>query len=268
MLVLLDAAGQAETFSMSKNPSRRPPISFKLIATCLLPVIVVLLVVDWHRTKGQHQPAEPGSNLTAQKAPTPGSPAATTRSSVSLPANWPAFQLQPFPVAYRSARYEWTLADGRTTNVIRRLAHNQLEYDRMLEENARIYERQLVYLNETAASVFEQAKATGQKVTQLTLPGLDGAELQFSIVKSQSNDGSSRQGMFYGHLAGDPNSLVTMAFQDGREAYTVLSPQENTFVVGEPREDGQVMVKAINPDTYGVGLATAATDVVPSPAQR
>ena len=59
--------------------------------------------------------------------------------------------------------------------------------------------------------------------------------------------------MFSGKLVGNDDSLVTLAFIDGREAFTILSPKENIFLVGEPREDGQVIVKVIDPNTYGVG---------------
>jgi hypothetical protein len=170
------------------------------------------------------------------------------------------FHKRPFPVAYESAKIQWTMADGKDTNVIRQLAHNPLEFDRMVEENSRIFRRQLVYLKETAAAVFEQAKLTGAPVKELTLPGADGQELQFEIAKSDGQ-GSSRQGMFSGHLAGDPESLVTLAFQDGREAFTVLSTKEKIFVVGEPREDGEVIVKAIDPNKYGQGPQDA-DDVV------
>jgi hypothetical protein len=162
------------------------------------------------------------------------------------------FKLRPFSVAQETVSAQWTSADGKDTNVIRQLAHNPLEYARMVEENPRIFKRQLVYLKETAAAVFEQAKLTGEPVKQLTLPGVDGQELQFEIIKSDGKI-SSRQGAFSGHLAGNNDSLVTLAFLDGREAFTVLSPKENIFIVGEPREDGQVVVKAIDPDTYGVG---------------
>ncbi len=183
-------------------------------------------------------------------------------------ANNPNFQARPFPVAYESSKIQWTAADGKDTNVISQLAHNPLEQDRMMEENPRIFRRQLVYLKETAAAVFEQAKLTGEKIQQLTLPGLDGQELQFEITKSDSN-GSSRQGMFSGHLAGNPDSLVSFAFQDGREAFTIIAPKENIFVVGEPREDGQVIVKAIDPNTYGVGPAENVTDaVIAEPARK
>ena len=119
----------------------------------------------------------------------------------------------------------------------------------MVDENSRIFRRQLVYLKETVAAVLEQAKLTGAPVQQLTLPALDGQELKFEIVKSETQ--SSRHGMFSGHLAGDADSLVTLAFQDGREAFTVISPAEKIYLVAEPRAPGQVIVKAIDPETYG-----------------
>lgn len=176
-------------------------------------------------------------------------------------SNYPDFKERPLPVAYESPKYQFTLENGKDTNVIRKLAHNPLEYQRMVDENSRIFQRQLVYLKETAASVFEQAKLAGQTVHELTLPGID-REMEFEIVKSVGNPGSSRQGMFSGHLAGNDDSLVTLAFQDGREAFTVLSPKDNLFVVGEPRESGQVIVKAIDPNTYGMGPEEQGDDSI------
>ena len=178
------------------------------------------------------------------------------------------FPEHPFSVGYESTNTQWTTADGKDTNTIRQLAHNPLEFARMVEENPRIFRRQLVYLKKTAAAVFEEAKLTGLPVRQLTLPGLDGQELPFEITKDDSR-GSSRQGMMSGHLAGNPDSLVTFAFQDGREAYTVLSPKDYIYIVGEPHEPGQVIVKAIDPNTYGVGPLEDAADVsVPKPAGK
>jgi hypothetical protein len=186
-----------------------------------------------------------------------GSPATTP----TVLAKKSDFSERPFPVAYESSKIQWTSADGKDTNVIRQLAHNSLEYDRMVEENSRIFRRELVYLKETAAAVFEEAKLTKTPVQLLTLPGVDGQELQFQIVSSEGN-GSSRQGTFYGHLAGNVDSQVSLAFMDGREAYTVLAPKENIYVVGEPREPGQVIVKAIDPNTYGVGPSGEGDDFI------
>lgn len=243
-------------------PIKRFPVSI-LIGLISVVLVGVIFSIFWKPALlANHPPATqipaavtnpfpPTAALNTAKPP----PAATG----VLPNNWD-FQKRPFPVAYESAKIQWTMADGKDTNVIRQLAHNSLEYDRMVEENSRIFRRQLVYLKETAAAVFEQAKLTGASVKELTLPGADGQELQFEIAKSDGK-GSSRQGMFSGHLAGDPESLVTLAFQDGREAFTILSPKENIFVVGEPREDGEVIVKAIDPNKYGQGPQDA-DDVV------
>lgn len=242
-------------------PAKRPSVStFKLVV--LSAIVTALIGVGFLVLRqrvpspdiSQKIPARPVATVTNPLPQTVTTyaiqrPAATTPEVVN---NRGSFQERPFPAAYESPNFQWTLADGKDTNVIRQLAHNPLEYARMVEENPRIFRRELVYLKETAAAAFEEARLTGKPVQQLTLPGADGQELQFEIVKS-SSDGSSRQGMFSGHLVGNVDSLVTLAFQDGREAFTVLSPKENIFVVGEPREPGQVIVKAIDPNTYGAG---------------
>ena len=207
--------------------------------------------------------------ITNQISRSPMSNATTTPAMAGALANYPDFKMRPLAVSIESTNNQWTSADGKDTNIIRQLAHNPLEYGRMVDENSRIFQRQLVYLKETAASVFEQAKLAGSTVTQLTLPGLDGQEMTFEIARREGG-GSSRQGMFSGHLVGNADSLVTMAFEDGREAFTILSPKDNVFVVGEPRENGQVIVKAIDPNRYGVGPAPGdVQDVVKTaPANR
>src|SRR5258706_1267450 len=58
-------------------------------------------------------------------------------SNVQFQAQGGAIPLQtrPFAVARTAEYFQWTAEDGRDTNVIRRLAHNDLEYGRMVEEN-------------------------------------------------------------------------------------------------------------------------------------
>jgi hypothetical protein len=250
------------------SPLKSSVVSAIKVVAFILFVVGAGLLAVWtlHREspKENTQPATQASVVaTSSNSPVQAPAAAKPVAPVAkvLP-NYPDFQSKPLPVAYESSKVQWTLADGKDTNVIRQLAHNPLEYARMVEENPRIFRRQLVYLKETAASVFEQAKLTGVPVQQLTLPGMDGQELPFEIVKSQGGNGSSRQGMFSGHLVGNPDSLVTLVFMDGREAFTVLSPKENIYVVGEPREDGQVIVKAIDPSTYGQGPEEQGNDFV------
>jgi hypothetical protein len=45
--------------------------------------------------------------------------------------------------------------------------------------------------------------------------------------------------------------MVTAAFINDREAFTVNSPQDQIYLVGEAREPGEIVVKSINPATYG-----------------
>ena len=161
----------------------------------------------------------------------------------------PGFQLRPLTVANESATHQWTNEDGRDTNIIQRLAHSDAEYQRMVEENARIHRRQLVYRKDTAAAVMQRARLSGEPVTQLTLPGLDGQEFQFAIEQTDIEP-SKQVGTFRGHIAGKPGSLVTVAFKFGREAFTILSPEDGTYLHGFPREPGEIIIVSFDPDTY------------------
>ena len=163
------------------------------------------------------------------------------------------FQLHPFKVTQSSGVYEWTVEDGKDTNVIRQLAHNELEYQRMVNENNTIYRRQLVYHPEGFAQLVQQALQSCQGIRQLTLPALDGQELQVVVTKTDFDNGGE-QGVLYGKLTGDPDSLVTVAFVNSREAFTVISRQNQTYLQAEAREPGELLVKKINPNTYGTGV--------------
>ncbi|MDR3458112.1 MAG: hypothetical protein P4N60_11740 [Verrucomicrobiae bacterium] len=137
--------------------------------------------------------------------------------------------------------------------MIKQLAHNELEFERMADENARINCRQLVYHQDTVDAQIERAKLTGLPVHQLTLPGLNGQEVQFEIDQTDLSP-SGQSGAFAGHVPGKLDSLVTLAFKGGREAFTILSPSDGLYLVGEPREPGELIVKSINPNTYVPGV--------------
>ncbi len=172
--------------------------------------------------------------------------------SVRLPTipNYSWFQVRPFKVAESNFIYGWTGEDGRDTNVILRLAHNSLEYQRMVMENAAIYQRELVYFNEGLASLAQQAAQAGEKLRQITLPGLDGQQWVVDVTRTDLRDNGSA-GEIYGQLPGQADSTVTAAFINNREAFTVDSPQEQVYLVGEAREPGEMVVKSINPALYG-----------------
>lgn len=220
----------------------------------VIPALLIVLAVVVRRTPppdpaGQPSAAVAGNpNGLSAAASSPG--AATTPLSGSPAAtNPPGFQLRPLAVANETAAHQWTAEDARDPNVIRQLAHNDAEYQRMVEENPRIHRRQLVYRNDTAAAVLQRARLSGEPVAQLTLPGFDGQELQV-IIERADLEPSKQSGTFTGRLAHRPNSLVTLAFKFGREAFTVLSPDDGTYLQAHPREPGELILTSFDPDTY------------------
>jgi hypothetical protein len=163
------------------------------------------------------------------------------------------FRKHPFGVAREDAAFAWTAEDGKQPEVIRQLAHNELDFERMADEDARIYRRQLIYAKATADQLVQQSRLSDEPIRQLALPGLDGKEFQVEVTRADLSH-SGEQGTFSGHLAGRLDSVVTLAFKGGREAFTILSPSDDTYLVGEPREPGELIVKSINPATYVVGV--------------
>jgi hypothetical protein len=186
--------------------------------------------------------------------PSTANPAPNLKATNRLPApTFPRFQLHPFKVIKSSGTFEWTAEDGKDTNVIRQLAHNELEYRRMVNENGAIYRRQLVYHPEGFTLQAQRAVQAGRGIQQLTLPGLDGQELPVTVTKTDFESGGDK-GIFYGKLAGDPDSMVTLAFINGWESFTVISRQNQVFLHAEAREPGELVVKKIDPNTYGAGV--------------
>jgi hypothetical protein len=156
---------------------------------------------------------------------------------------------QPIPASCRSITHEWTADDATDLKVIERIAHNPDEIIRMVEENELILRRQLVYRKETAAKLVQKARLNGQPVKQFILPGLDGRELEVEVISSDLAP-SGQTGTFHGRLKGRQQSLVTLAFEFGVEAFTVLSPEDGIYLQADPRESGELIVKSFDPDKY------------------
>lgn len=175
------------------------------------------------------------------------------KSAVARPvlANYSDFKTRPFAVVKETSDFQWTQEDGKDTNIIRRLAHNEGEYRRMVTENEEIYRRQLVYHGQSFSLLAQKAIASGERIQQLTLPEMDGQELKVTVTKTEfKNDGN--KGLFYGKVPGDPGSMVTVAFVGGREAFTLISPMNQIYLLAEAREPGEIVLKSINPTTYGM----------------
>jgi len=184
------------------------------------------------------------------KAPAVPTTSSRTQASSTQAAPAPVeVVLRPLPVSRSSAAHEWAEGDATSPAVIEKIAHNPDEFVRLVEENDRIQRRQLVYRSEPAWELVERARVTGEPVRSLTLPGLDGQEVQVEVT-SVDLDPSGLSGTFSGHVAGNRKSLVTLAFIRGREAFTVVSPDDGVFLQGHPREPGEVMVASFDPDEY------------------
>ncbi|MFO1487822.1 MAG: hypothetical protein U1F65_05025 [Verrucomicrobiota bacterium] len=216
-------------------------------AKFLLPVAVVLAVGVWIWSRPVHAPVS-GTKPTDALPNPPAVPSAVV--STSLANGQKSSPL--FAIAQESAAFRWTNEDAKDTNVIRRLAHNDLEYERMVAENARIQRRQLVYHRDTLAAQIQRAKLSQEPLRHFVLPALDGREVSVEVSRDDVNP-SGQQGTLTGRVAGKPDSLVTLAFKGGREAFTILSPAEQLYLVAEPREPGELIVKQIDPATYTAG---------------
>jgi hypothetical protein len=214
-------------------------------AALLIALVAVAVIVgfSWLR-HGSAAPQSPMvSPATVAAGPTNG---ATTPSALSSSA-----QLQN--VTNVGAIHQRFTTDGKDTNSIRLWAHNELEVQRMLDENDRIYRRQLVVLKETVGAVVERNRLSGETIRQLSLPGLDGQEIAFE-VKRADIEPSGLRGMFHGIVAGRPDSMVTLAFKNRTQAFTILSPSDNLYLDVEPHDPGDVIVKSIDLAKYGAGL--------------
>ncbi len=225
------------------KPKQMPRNVLIGVVGCLALLLAMATITTRHGDDGR--PTPPPAPAAVRKQVPAGTPMGTPAGAA------PPGEVirRPLPVAHASASHEWTAGDATEPAVIERIAHNVDEALRMLGENERIHRRQLVYRNETAAAVVQRAGAAGGSVRMLTLPGLDGREFDFQIDRADLAP-SGQAGTFTGRLAGKPNSMVTLAFKGGREAFSVNSPDDGLYLQADPREPGEVIVKSIDPDTY------------------
>ena len=216
----------------SNQASRHLPL---VVAVCLLAPAAVLVAARRGESPSSPAKAEMAEGRTQSRT-----------SATTVPA---AVALRPLPVERATDRHEWTAGDLSSPELIEKIAHNPDEFIRMVEENDRIERRQLVYRNDTAAAAVQRARASGEPLRALTLPGLDGQELEFEIVRADLEP-SGLKGSFAGRLAGKPESMVILSFKGDREAFSVSSPADDLHLQADPREPGEIVVKRIDPATY------------------
>lgn len=252
----------------------RPPATIRAIVLTVV-AIIVATVVGVHLSRKETaklqpqvvrpavsgpvaKPLPPSDTPAQSVAPTPAAVAATPSDKLK---NFADFRARPFAVTKSSGADAWTAEDGRSPAVIRQLAHNELEVERLTKENPTIYRRQLVYRNEPIAAAVQQARATGQTVQSFSLPGLDGKE--YAVEVTQNNvEPVVTAGSLAGHLVGRPSSTVCIGFKDGYESFNIISPEDSVYIVADAREPGQVMVKSIIPGKYGAAAPGNAPDYI------
>lgn len=191
---------------------------------------------------------EPAPSETA--APATETPAPDFAAELAAGLTFPtAPSPRPLPVTRSSTQHQWTEGDALTPDTIQRIARNADEFIRLVQENDRILRRQLVYRQDVAAAAVQRSRLTGEPIRSFVLPGLDGQEYEISVTRADLSP-SGQSGTFSGRLASEPDSLVTLAFHFGREAFTILSTSAGIFLQGHPREPGEIIVTSFDPAAY------------------
>lgn len=147
----------------------------------------------------------------------------------------------------KTERHVWTREDAKAPEVIQLLAHNPDEYARMMEENGRIKRRQLVYRNEPVALLLEQARAEGRALSRITLPAMDGKEVDVEILESNLD---GHRGALMGRIVGRLDSVACVGFSGAYESFNLMSPQDGLYIAAEAREPGEIILKEIDPAVY------------------
>lgn len=269
------------------TPQQKPRNATRLVLALLIVVSAVGIwaFLQWQQKKppATVEKAAPIATPTPSQATstadaTTGSASSTpVRSAVSQPTPDPAraltfetFRTRPFEPSEETASHAWTSEDGRDPDVIFEIAHNELEAQRMLDENDTIKRRQLVYRKETVPMLVQRAIPAGEPLKTITLPGFNGREIEVEVTKTDIRN--MEMGSVIGRVKGRFNSIVSVGFSDGRESFNIISPEDGLYLVADAREPGEVILKEIDPETYAVPPDTDAPDFIltgePVPGQK
>lgn len=158
------------------------------------------------------------------------------------------FVLDPFKITQSTKYHSWTEVNISGPAEIDQIVHNDFERERVMEESSFMDARQLVYRKISFQDLIEKQLDGGEKVETVILPGLDGAEYEVVIDDWEAKPASAdeREGGFSGHLKGDPDSTVRWSYYEGVETGAINSEAQNIDLAFDPREEGQLVVKAIN----------------------
>jgi hypothetical protein len=227
------------------------PLKSKLKALACVGLIALLLVPLWRMNRAPVvKAADNPAHASPPAGPSPVAPPVDFAAVLGEGLTYPATPLlRPLPVARSSEHHEWTGGDGRDPGIIHLIAHGPAEFRRLIEENDRILRRQLVYRKDVFAAAIQRSRLTGEPVRHLLLPGFDGHEFEVDVLRADLAP-SGQTGTFTGKLSGQDGSIVTLAFQFGREAFTILSRETGVYLQGHPRESGEIILTSFDPAAY------------------
>jgi hypothetical protein len=226
-------------------------------------VVVVLLLVGTMIVATRHARNPPQAVAATPAAiPTASKPSASPEAG-RAPGSSDVIVLRPLPVSIKTERHEWTAGDTSSPEIIEKIAHNPDEFIRLVEENKRIKRRQLVYRRETVPMLLDRARDTKQPLQEITLPGLDGHEIEVEITETHLNP-TQQGGSVSGRIKGRFNSMVSVGFAKGYESFNILSPEDHLYLTADAREPGEVIVKEIDPDQYAPAGSDEPDFVLPA----
>lgn len=154
------------------------------------------------------------------------------------------FVLDPFEIVKSSPNHDWTGVNIVKPEQIDKIAHNDAERDRLIKETIYTPQRQLIYQKVSVQDRILASIANGQDLTTIIIPGLDGEELEVVItdLTTQPGEGDVTEGYLGGHLATDPESVVSWGYYDGVESGSVFSQKEGLHLEFSPREERQLIL--------------------------
>ena len=248
--------------SMTPPPTDDPatahspaPATLHRMILSAVALIALIALAGWSLTR--HSPQPPP---TTADTPHPTHP----RAHGTIPTSFPEKTvLRPLPVSQSGPHNEWTSDDATQPEVLGKIAHNPDEFIRMYEENNRIKRRQLVYRKQSVPQLVREARDHNTPFTSFVLPGLNGQEYEVAVneVRLLPN---GRDGSANGHLKNHLHSIVSVGFANGCESYNIISPDDGIYLAADAREPGEVIVKEIDPEKFGVHPESSTPDFIPT----
>ena len=161
-------------------------------------------------------------------------------------------KLRPFEITQTKGDFSWTAEDGKSDEVMKRLANNEDMLDVLRQDNAHTKRRQLIYFDEESFHKKRDQILNGEGKT-LTLPGFDGQEIEVTIGGSQrltyDNVEDPNGGFFGGQVTDDGDSHVMIG--TAGDSYSIQIDSSQGSYRYDMRENGELILSELDREVYG-----------------